>query len=150
MRYESTTDQLTDTPGVYLRQSRRGSYYRVVYRPEGDRRVIERFETYEEARAFKLNLPNRSVERRENARWKASPTTAYLLADGCSYCSQPADTLDHIVPRINGGGDDWSNLTGACRSCNSAKKDRDLLGFLLARLDESDGIDVDLFALLAV
>ena len=55
-----------------------------------------------------------------------------LLGDPCAYCGGPADTLDHIVATVAGGQDTEDNLTGACRRCNSAKKDRPLLAFLAA------------------
>lgn len=32
-------------------------------------------------------------------------------------------TLDHLVPRSAGGGNEASNLMTACRSCNSQRKD---------------------------
>lgn len=43
----------------------------------------------------------------------------------CRYCG--ADdrlTIDHVVPRCQGGRDDESNLVVACRSCNSRKGGR--------------------------
>jgi 5-methylcytosine-specific restriction endonuclease McrA len=47
----------------------------------------------------------------------------------CTYCNKRLisgdATIDHVVPLSKGGNaSDPSNLTSACRSCNSAKKDR--------------------------
>ena len=42
----------------------------------------------------------------------------------CQYCGNHADSIDHVVPRSRGGRDVWDNLAAACRSCNSAKRDR--------------------------
>jgi 5-methylcytosine-specific restriction endonuclease McrA len=44
---------------------------------------------------------------------------------GCAYCGR-ADpvTLDHVVPRSQGGSNDVSNLVLACAPCNSAKGQR--------------------------
>lgn len=40
----------------------------------------------------------------------------------CGYCGiQPADTVDHIVPRSNGGDNKRTNKMPACRGCNSSK-----------------------------
>lgn len=43
----------------------------------------------------------------------------------CQYCAkrfQPAElTLDHIIPRAQGGGDDPENLATACIPCNQRK-----------------------------
>jgi 5-methylcytosine-specific restriction endonuclease McrA len=54
-----------------------------------------------------------------------------LLADPCAYCGSSADTVDHIDP-IDGGksGHVYSNLSTACRACNSAKRNSSLLVFL--------------------
>jgi len=59
----------------------------------------------------------------------APPLTnrALFQRDGhvCQYCgvAMPACglTRDHIVPRGLGGGDTWTNVTSACRSCNQRK-----------------------------
>jgi 5-methylcytosine-specific restriction endonuclease McrA len=42
----------------------------------------------------------------------------------CQYCGLGADSIDHVLPRSRGGGDGWDNLAAACRSCNSAKRNR--------------------------
>lgn len=43
----------------------------------------------------------------------------------CRYCGATAPdaeiTVDHVVPKSLGGGDDPSNLVAACRDCNSGK-----------------------------
>ncbi|GAA2850220.1 hypothetical protein GCM10010472_04100 [Pseudonocardia halophobica] len=49
-----------------------------------------------------------------------------LERDGhrCGYCGQPANTVDHIVPKVRGGTDDPQNLRAACDHCNYSKADR--------------------------
>lgn len=38
----------------------------------------------------------------------------------CQVCGlRPATTLDHVVPIVLGGTNDWSNLRPACGLCNS-------------------------------
>lgn len=58
---------------------------------------------------------------------------AIYIRDGfaCAYCGRtlraaaPADvTLDHLLPRSAGGGNEASNLVTACRSCNSSRQDK--------------------------
>jgi hypothetical protein len=39
----------------------------------------------------------------------------------CAYCSGPATTIDHVVPRSRGGTHSWENVVAACRPCNLAK-----------------------------
>ena len=58
----------------------------------------------------------------------APPTrNAVMLRDGhrCGYCGQVASrnrmTIDHVVPRSQGGTHSWSNLITACQRCNQRK-----------------------------
>jgi 5-methylcytosine-specific restriction endonuclease McrA len=39
----------------------------------------------------------------------------------CGYCGGRADTIDHVVPRAQGGQHVWTNVAAACRSCNGRK-----------------------------
>ena len=44
------------------------------------------------------------------------------MGDTCWLCHQPgAATIDHVIFRSVGGGDDLDNLRPAHRSCNSAR-----------------------------
>jgi len=46
----------------------------------------------------------------------------------CQYCGETAGpmTVDHIVPRLDGGKDSWENLVCACIKCNNLKGGRTL------------------------
>lgn len=55
--------------------------------------------------------------------------------DPCSYCgARIGGQSDHIVGLKAGGEDHWTNYTGACESCNKAKKNQHPLLFMLRRL----------------
>jgi hypothetical protein len=72
---------------------------------------------------------------RRNARKKAAtlalfPVTAEVIAerlaltDGCCYCGQDRPLeVEHVVALNDGGWHIPSNILGACRSCNSSKRD---------------------------
>ena len=46
----------------------------------------------------------------------------------CVYCGVTENlSADHIIPPSKGGRDSGENLVLACRSCNSSKRDHDLL-----------------------
>jgi 5-methylcytosine-specific restriction endonuclease McrA len=53
-----------------------------------------------------------------------------ILRDGarCQYCSKPLTynqlTLDHVLPKSRGGGDELGNLVTCCERCNSFKANR--------------------------
>jgi len=53
----------------------------------------------------------------------------------CVYCTAPATSIDHVVPRSRGGEHVWENVVSCCRRCNHAKADRGLmeLGWRLRR-----------------
>ncbi|NCW67270.1 MAG: HNH endonuclease, partial [Marivivens sp.] len=42
----------------------------------------------------------------------------------CQMCGNEGDSVDHILPRSQGGTDDDWNLQLLCRSCNSSKGGR--------------------------
>ena len=65
------------------------------------------------------------------ARWRHTDGPAWsrrgvLARDRrrCGYCPQPGTTVDHIVPRSQGGANSWMNTIAACYSCNQLKADR--------------------------
>lgn len=53
-----------------------------------------------------------------------------LLRDGtCMYCDRAPSkghplTVDHVVPRSQGGANNWANTVAACYSCNNRKAGR--------------------------
>lgn len=63
------------------------------------------------------------------------PYIELLLHDPCSYCGDhgPVMGIDHIVPRSEGGSNDWTNLTSCCRQCNGRKHAKPLLTALMER-----------------
>ena len=63
---------------------------------------------------IQVKLSKREVMRRDNFT--------------CQYCGQRASrlTIDHIVPRSQGGKHNWSNLVAACPACNHRKGGRTL------------------------
>lgn len=61
--------------------------------------------------------------------WKVPPVNRreVLRRDGqaCQYCgSTKRLTLDHVIPRAQGGAHTWDNVVTACERCNSFKGDR--------------------------
>ena len=44
----------------------------------------------------------------------------------CQYCGKKKAqmTVDHVIPKIFGGGDTWENLVCACLECNNKKGHR--------------------------
>lgn len=67
-----------------------------------------------------------------------------IQAGKCGYCGvcmteKNRPSVDHIIPRIKRGSHLPPNLLWACRACNSAKKDRNLVDFrLILSLRNSD------------
>lgn len=52
--------------------------------------------------------------------------TGVMGRDGglCGYCRATASTIDHILPRSQGGRNLWTNTVAACGACNQRKGDR--------------------------
>lgn len=42
----------------------------------------------------------------------------------CAFCMGKATTIDHILPRSQGGKNSWKNTISACSPCNNRKADR--------------------------
>lgn len=60
-----------------------------------------------------------------------------ILRDGpqCVWCGKdvaadPEATVDHVIPKAHGGSSGKANLVLACKSCNSARRSRRVLGWL--------------------
>ena len=52
----------------------------------------------------------------------------------CTYCGAPGAThCDHIVAKVDGGGDEMENLTTSCARCNQ-RKGRKSVGLFLGRI----------------
>lgn len=55
-----------------------------------------------------------------------------FVRDGytCQYCSkkmEPSEcTVDHIVPKVDGGKSSWENCVCSCKRCNNIKGDKPL------------------------
>ena len=72
-----------------------------------------------------------------------------LFGGMCAYCPAPATTWDHLVPVRLGGDTTPDNIVPCCISCNSAKKDRNVLEWLerTARPDTTQKLEVILWLL---
>ena len=94
--------------------------------------------------AEKLQLPTplviklRYVVKVPYHRHAALSRRAIFARDGgrCVYCSAPATSIDHVIPRSRGGGHNWENVVSACHKCNHLKADKHLkeLGWRLRTL----------------
>ena len=106
------------------------------YRASPDRRAkaIERTRAWNEANPERRRiLATRQNHRRRGAPHEHALDTFYaqlVARDPCSYCGGTSETVDHIEPISLGGTSGWTNLTGACRRCNTTKHSRPLLRFL--------------------
>jgi hypothetical protein len=76
--------------------------------------VIKRFVNIQNLRQFrfsKLGVYNRD-------KWK------------CQYCNIPVNltsaTIDHVIPRANGGKTIWQNCVTSCQKCNTKKGSKSL------------------------
>jgi len=82
---------------------------------------------------------------RKNARY--SRRNVWLRDRGiCQYCGvyvpKSEHTVDHVIPKAQGGRKSWDNIVTCCRECNQLKADRtpEQAGMRLKRLPEAPGI----------
>ena len=81
----------------------------------------------DKTRAYKLNRRLKIKLEHESLEYMKT-----LINDPCSYCGSPGpSTIDHIVPISKDGDSNWTNLTAACKSCNSQKQAKDFLKFII-------------------
>jgi 5-methylcytosine-specific restriction endonuclease McrA len=73
-----------------------------------------------------VRLVSYVVTRWRHSRGPAWSRAGVLVRDGrrCAYCGGVASTIDHVLPRSRGGGNEWSNTVAACGRCNNRKGDR--------------------------
>ena len=60
----------------------------------------------------------------------------------CAYCFKKIEskknfTLDHVIPKIDGGSNRLSNLVICCYKCNNKKGGMGIVNFLLEKYDDN-------------
>lgn len=111
--------------------------YHAKYRAENREAVLENERRYRQKNRHK-ETARRHARRAVPMDAAAREYTRMIINDPCSYCAQDGGTLDHITAITKGGDNDWRNLTGACMSCNSRKRTKSLLRFMLDVLPTPD------------
>ena len=52
-----------------------------------------------------------------------------LTGKSCIYCGKPSESIDHVIPRSQGGLNSKENCVPACLSCNGDKSDENALSW---------------------
>lgn len=63
---------------------------------------------------------------------EAKELIAELFGYRCAYCDGPFERWDHLHPVSKGGKTTPGNMIPVCGSCNSKKRDKDPLAWLLS------------------
>lgn len=119
-----------------------------LYKQNNPEKVLESQAKYRKRNRDKINVKQREYacnnrekirDLKNSRRRRMGPADAKTLdyiqtlrKDPCSYCGKPGGTIDHIIPISKGGKNHWSNLTAACRYCNSRKADKTLIVWLVS------------------
>lgn len=86
-------------------------------------------------RSLRYKQAQRMIRSSRSADWAQFPESfeyvQLISLDPCVYCGAESEAIDHIVPVAKFGDGGWENLAPACTSCNSSKRDEDLLSFML-------------------
>lgn len=123
--HAATHEQRKDQPGFRAAARERATAWRAANRER--HRAASAAWVAANRDWYRLNM--RAAQRRRRV-GRGADEVAYadaLRGDPCSYCSGAAGEIDHISPVIAGGENRWTNLTAACKSCNSRKHDKPLL-----------------------
>lgn len=91
----------------------------------------------ERSRRFRQRNPGYDAARKYAPDAETRDWLDIIAADPCSYCGGASNAVDHIKAVSRGGANHWSNFAPTCRSCNSSKRDRELLLWLLAFRSEA-------------
>lgn len=115
-KYRETNPQTED-------QKRRQAEYQKGRRDEINTRTRTRYAEDEDYRTRNRAQKTAHV-------WSVPTEIVLLFKDqDCFYCGNPGGTIDHLVPRSKGGGNELTNLVSACKPCNSRKGTKDLSEF---------------------
>jgi len=57
-------------------------------------------------------------------KWRMNRARFLKAHPTCVVCGKPATDVDHIIPRREGGTDQWHNLQALCHECHSSKTAR--------------------------
>ena len=91
-------------------------YDEFVYTPSLVLQVprIIRVLTFDKVPVYNIKLNRKNIYTRDN--------------NMCQYCGKSFDTselnIDHVIPKAQGGTNDWNNLVCSCIKCNQRKRDR--------------------------
>lgn len=110
------------------------AYQRAYYEANRERKIKQAIDSRRERRRADPEKARQESMRRRLGDHEAADFAPVLLADPCSYCDAPAETIDHIIARTRGGELGHENLTAACNRCNARKQTIPLLRFLLRTL----------------
>lgn len=114
-----------DRNNAYAREHAREKY------AEDPQKYRDRFNAWAQSPQGRAWFHQKRAERRgvpyteEALEWLES-----LDSPLCTYCGEPATSIDHIVPISRGGTGERENLTPACGRCNSRKNAMSVSAFL--------------------
>ena len=76
-----------------------------------------------QARSASANNARRARKQGAEVAGPVPPETYAAIQDSgpCVYCGDPAESVDHVRPLIQGGWEHEDNLVPACKSCNFSK-----------------------------
>lgn len=85
----------------------------------------------------------REQTRKRVAKYRENQKTKQIgSARKCVYCGGFGDTVDHVIPKANGGLDIPENVVCSCLACNMQKNDRNVADFLNNRLIFNEAVDI--------